>query len=197
MKVTFVIYNFDQSLSDAQAFYRHLEEDLLGGIDPLLWGIDVMNLVCRAAITSDHHQNGVNIYLREDDLPPLLRWHQRPEIIFKLLQDLDSDIIHAFSLGLPLHFRWLRKLLGPEVGLVAHHTGERHWIQMRLWMQQFGLRVVNGFVFHHDKDAQDWRKAALVLPAQPVVSLDNGHRLPERDLLIPQMYRELTTRESV
>jgi len=188
MKVTFVIYHYDPAYREPLEFYRHLHENLLIGIDPSFWGIESLNIVCRAGFNADHQHKNANIYLRQDDLPPVLGWHQRPDLIFDLLHELDSDIIHAFSLGLPLHFRWLRKLLGPDVYLIAHHTGERHWIQMKLWMQQFGLRVVNGFVFHHREDAQPWLKSAIILPAQTVISLENGRSTIRRDRVIPDMY---------
>jgi len=196
MKVSFVLYNFDPEYREPEQFYTNLQENLLSGIDPLGWGIDRINLVCRAGLNADYHTKDISIYLRQDEFRPYLSWHQRPDPIFSLLNELKPDIIHAFSLGLPLHFRWLRKMLGPHVCLVAQHTGESHWIQLKLWLQQFGLRTVDGFVFGHIEDAQPWLKAALILPAQRVISLENGNALIRRDRIIPDLYKELFAPDS-
>ncbi len=191
MNVTFVIYNFDPALEEPQQFYNHLQHNLLSGVDPLVWGIEKINMVCRAGKTADHRIKDINLYLRKDEFPPILRWHQRPEEIFSLVKELNPDVIHAFSLGLPLHYRWLRKLLGPSVRLAAHHTGEHHWIQMKLWMQQFGLRVVDGFVFYQPEDALTWLKSAIILPTQRVISMKKGQNVVHRDRVIPNLYQEL------
>ena len=196
MHVAFVVYHYKPEFKKPEEIYRYFQHDLLNGIDPAMWGIDRLNIVCRAAVNADHRIQNINIYMRRDELPAVLKWHQRPDGIFKLLQTLNPDIIHAFSLGLPLHFRWLRRMFGDDVRLIGHHTGEHRWIQMRLWLQQFGLRVVDGFVFPCRNDAQEWIKAAVILPVQMLVSLDNGHRSVERELVIPNMYRELSSATS-
>jgi hypothetical protein len=191
MHVAFVIYHYDPGWRDVNRFYTHFREDLLGGTDPALWGFDRISLVCRAAIDSDQIHENINIHLRRDNLPHVLHWHQKPELLFDFLKEIDPDVIHAFSLNLPLHYRWLRKTVGPGVCLVAHHTGEHHWIQLKLWMQQFGLRVVNGFVFRYQEDTSAWLKSAVILPSQAVIALSRGRTGISRDRLIPDMYQEL------
>ena len=79
-----------------------------------------------------------------------------------------------FNLGLPLHFRWLRNLLPQKTKIIGHHTGEHIWIQLRLFLQQFGLRTADGFIFENLEDAEPWLKASVILPRQPVFEIPNG-----------------------
>ena len=113
-----------------------------------------------------------NKHYKKDEFDQSLRWWQNPEIFNDYIANLKPDIVYIFGLHLPLHFRWLRHHLNSDVIIIAQHCGEELWLQKNLWLQQFGLRVVNGFVFASQKDAIPWMKCAAILESQPVFEYD-------------------------
>jgi hypothetical protein len=112
-----------------------------------------------------------NKYYVKDEFEQELRWWQNPELLNEHISQLKPDLVYIYGLNLPLHFRWLRHYLATNTIIIAQYCGEDIWIQKNLWLQQFGLRVVNGFVFATKKDANSWRKCAAILDSQPVFEL--------------------------
>jgi len=115
-----------------------------------------------------------------DDFDKKLRWWQEPAPALELLTKRKPDVVLVAGLDLPLNFRWLRRLTGIDVKIIGHHTGETIWPGRNLWLQQFGLRVVDAFIFHKKEDSRPWTKASVILSRQPVFvlpSFDNqGHQ---------------------
>ena len=116
----------------------------------------------------------ITIFFHKDDFPEQLRWCDHPFSLHESVAHIKPDIVHMFNLGLPLHFRWLRNLLPEKTKIIGHHTGEHIWIQLRLFLQQFGLRTADGFIFENLEDAEPWLKASVILPRQPVFEIPNG-----------------------
>lgn len=107
----------------------------------------------------------------KDDFDKKLRWWQEPAPALELLTKRKPDVVLVAGLDLPLNYRWLRRLTGIDVKIIARHTGETLWPGRNLWLQQFGLRVVDAFIFHKKEDSQPWTKASVILARQPVYVL--------------------------
>jgi hypothetical protein len=138
-----------------------------------------ISVVQRATFNTSDTLSDISYHFITDEFEPALRWWQEPESIFQLLADMDPDIIHISGLNLPLQFRWLRRIIGDNIKLIGEHTGESFWAQRNLWIQQFGLRVVDGFIFRKIKDAQAWTKASVILERQPVAEIDLFSKNPQ------------------
>lgn len=121
---------------------------------------------------NNHHSVKENFHYVKDEFDQELRWWQHPEKLNEYIAQFKPDIVYIFGLNLPLHFRWLKHYLPQNTIIIAQYCGEDIWIQKNLWLQQFGLRVVNGFVFTTQKDANSWRKCAAILDSQPVFELN-------------------------
>ncbi len=106
-------------------------------------------------------------YLK-DEFGVNLLWWQNPELVNEFVGSLNPDIVHILGLNLPLHFRWIKHYVPENTKLLGEHTGENLWPQNNLWLQQFGLRVVDGFIFSSKKVAEPWIKCAAILKKQPV-----------------------------
>lgn len=133
----------------------------------------------RAAESKRIQSNNITLIFEKDDFAEELRWCDNPVQLHQTVADLNPDIVHLYNLGLPLHFRWLRNLLPEKTKIIGHHTGEHIWIQLRLFLQQFGLRTADGFIFENMQDADPWLKASVILPRQPVFEIPNGQTPPE------------------
>ncbi len=132
-------------------------------------------IIQRAAENLEIKQDNITRIFIRDQFGENLKWCENPEEINQVAGSLAPDIVHMFNLGLPLHFRWLRNHVPPKTKLVGHHTGEHIWIQMRLFLQQFGLRASDAFVFEDLNDAAPWLTAAVILPNQSVFEIPNGN----------------------
>ena len=130
-----------------------------------------VSIVQRATFNSTRTMENVGYYFINDDLDPKLRWWQKPVQVFKLISQLKPNIIQIHGLDLPIQFRWLRREIGDNIKLVGEHTGEKIWAKRKLWLQQFGLRVADGFIFKDMKDAIPWTKASVILNKQPIVEI--------------------------
>jgi hypothetical protein len=136
--------------------------------------------IFRRAATSEKIRKGkYTVIFHRDSYPEQLRWCNNPVSLHQKVADLDPGLVHLYNLDLPLHFRWLRNQLPENTKIIGHHTGEHIWIQLRLFLQQFGLRTADGFIFEDMTDAAPWLKASIILPRQPVFELPNGESPPE------------------
>lgn len=138
----------------------------LSGIHP-----QSVSIVQRATFNATRIQENIGYYFVNDDFDSRLRWWQKPVPVFKLISKLQPDIIQIHGLDLPLQFRWLRREVGHNIKLVGEHTGEKIWANRKLWLQQFGLRVADGFIFKNKKDAVPWTKASVILNKQPIIEI--------------------------
>ncbi len=126
----------------------------------------------------DYKQNSISIdtYFVKDEFKQNLRWWQNPDRVNELIASLNPDIVHILGLNLPLHFRWLKHHISDTTILLAEHTGEKIWLQKNLWLQQFGLRVVDGFIFQSQEDVKPWKKCAAILERQPVFQIASSFK---------------------
>ncbi len=122
----------------------------------------------RADFNETFTQNNITYYFTRDGYDPTLRWWQEPVASFELLADFKPDLVQIEKLSLPLNFRWLRRIVGEEVKIIGNHGGEDIWAQRNLWLQQFGLRVVDGFIFQKKADTEPWIRNSVILPRQPI-----------------------------
>jgi hypothetical protein len=153
-----------------------------------------ISVVQRATFNISETLNDISYHFIMDEFESALRWWQEPESIFQLLADMEPDIIHVSGLNLPLQFRWLRRIVGDKIKIIGEHTGETFWAQRNLWIQQFGLRVVDGFIFKKIKDAHAWTKASVILEKQPIAEIDLFAMNPQETAkLMVKFYNKLLT----
>jgi len=139
---------------------------------------DAISVVQRATFNSSTMVNRITYYFVRDEFESSLRWWQEPVPVFEQLSEIQPDIIQVAGLNSPLQFRWLRRIVGDNVMIIGEHTGETIWASRNLWLQQFGLRVVNGFIFRNIKDAQEWTKSSVILEKQPISEISISIKNP-------------------
>jgi hypothetical protein len=125
----------------------------------------------RAAFDQIEYSENYTRISVKDNLETKLRWCDNPALLYRSVSDYAPDVVHMFNLGLPLHFRWLARNLSSQTKVIGHHTGEKMWVQLRLFLMQAGLRPVDAFIFSDASKAQSWRKASVILPHQPVIEI--------------------------
>jgi hypothetical protein len=149
------------------------------------WLIDILNqkssmnnpdiyVIQRASKNAQISKDNITTLYVKDSYGPNLRWCDNPEDLNQKIADLKPDIVHMFNLALPLHFRWLKNYLSNGTKLIGHHTGERIWVQLRLFLQQFGLRAADAFIFENIDEAKPFLKASVILPHQPIFEIPNS-----------------------
>jgi len=138
-----------------------------------------LTIIRRSDVNYEFRTNNTTIVLRRDNFPPLLSWWQEPEDLFRYITTFNPELIHIMGLDLPLHFRWLRKQVGDFPYILGQYTGEQIWPNIKIWMQQFGLRTADGFLFEDKQVADIWLKRAAILCRQDIFKIKNLHRNPE------------------
>jgi hypothetical protein len=136
--------------------------------------------VQRAAVSKSGEVDAINYYFIEDAFGVRLRWWQEPVPALESLVQLKPDVILVAGLDLPLNFRWLRRLTGIDIKIIGCHTGETIWPRRNLWLQQFGLRVADAFLFQTIEDNRPWKKASVILTRQPVYQIESLDRGTEK-----------------
>jgi hypothetical protein len=142
--------------------------------------VDTISVVQRSLFKKKSSVNDVDYYFITDEFDPILRWWQEPEQAFQLLFEINPEVIVIRSLDLPLQFRWLRRIIGENVIIIGEHTGEEIWASRNLWLQQFGLRVADGFLFNNLKKSHPWTKASVILEKQPIIEIDLNSNDPQK-----------------
>jgi hypothetical protein len=150
-----------ESIRDQHILYTHIKQCTISSIC----------VVQRATFEETITYEGINYYFVTDEYQPLLRWWQEPVSSIELLADLKPQIIHVYGLDLPLNFRWLRRMVGRDTIIIGQHMGEDIWASRNLWLQQFGLRLIDGFIFHHKEEERLWIKASVILSKQPIFEI--------------------------
>lgn len=140
---------------------------------------EVISVVQRATFNEMTKSEEVNYYFVKDEFESSLLWWQEPVSVIEQISELKADIIHVHGLNLPLQFRWLRREVGDKIKIVGEHTGESFWANRNLWLQQFGLRVVDGFIFEDMEVAHSWTKASVILEKQPVANISLSNKNPK------------------
>jgi len=130
-----------------------------------------LRIVQRATFNASKNFENVTYNFLKDEFDPTLLWWQEPITVIEHISKLKPDVILVRGLNLPLQFRWLRREVGKKIIIIGEHTGEPFWASRNLWLQQFGLRVVDGFIFQDLKKAHSWTKASVILDKQPIVKL--------------------------
>jgi hypothetical protein len=130
-----------------------------------------LSVIQRAAFEDSIVKDDITYFFCRDEYPPLLRFWQKPMSSLQKIVDLQAEIVQVTGLGSPLQFRWIRRMAGDKVKLIGYHTGEVIWTNRKIWLQQFGLRVVDGFIFKNEEDSKLWVKSAAILPRQPIYTI--------------------------
>jgi hypothetical protein len=131
-------------------------------------------IIQRSSEDNRNKEDDIIKYFVKDGFGSYLRWCDNPEELHQLIAEINPDVVHMFDLGLPMQFRWLKNHLNNGTKLIGHHMGERIWVQLRLFLQQFGLRAADAFIFDDMEYAKPYLKASVILPHQPVFEIANG-----------------------
>lgn len=194
MKIAYLKLLPDGNFKDPEAYIEsmYLPDKLLQELRTT--HLLTINVVQRITFNSTKNVNNISYYFVTDEFAPLLRWWQEPVPVLQLLSKIEPDIIHVSGLNLPLQFRWLRRIIGDGIIIIGEHTGESIWANRNLWLQQFGLRVVDGFIFNNMKDAHPWTKASVILEKQPIAEIATSSKdITETAKLLMNFYTELRT----
>ena len=130
-----------------------------------------LRIVQRAIFNAKKIYENVAYNFLKDEFDPSLRWWQDPVAVIKHVSKLKPDVVLVRGLNLPLQYRWLRREVGEKIKIIGEHTDEKIWANRNLWLQQFGLRVVDGFIFKDLKTARSWTKASVILDKQPIAEI--------------------------
>jgi hypothetical protein len=151
-----------------------------------------VSVVQRAGFQETYSQDKITYYFTRDEYGSTLRWWQEPMNALEILLQIKPDIIEVAGLSLPLNFRWMRRIIGDKIKIVGRHTGEDIWAQRNLWLQQFGLRVVDGFIFQKKADTEPWIRASVILPRQPLYILNAYGTKEESEIKkLQRIYHEM------
>ena len=168
MHIIFINYHYNPKITVPEQYFEQTGDKHQFYIHLCRSGIDKVTVIQRAPFRYKTKISDIHYYFIKDEFEPRLRWCDKPVKVHTTAAALEPDIVHIYGLDLPIHFRWLRKTTGSQVILAGQHTGERKWLQRTLWLQQFGLRIVDGFIFKNKEETKPWLKAAVILPGQPV-----------------------------
>ena len=171
MKIAYLKLLPDGNFMDPEAYINsmYLPDKLLQELRTT--HLLTINVVQRITFNSTKNVNNISYYFVTDEFAPSLRWWQEPVTILKRLSKFQPNIIQVRGLDLPLQFRWMRRVVGDKIKIIGEHTGETIWANRNLWLQQFGLRVVDGFIFDRLKDAREWTKTSVILENQPIAEI--------------------------
>jgi len=171
MHIVYLNLYSDKNSFDPDSFYKssYLPHSLFAKLS--MTHHQSISIVQRATFNAISMPEKVGYYFVNDEFDLTLRWWQEPVAVFKQISKIQPDIINVRGLDLPLQFRWLRREVGDKIKIVGEHTGEMIWASRNLWLQQFGLRVVDGFIFKNMKDAITWTKASAILDKQPITGI--------------------------
>ena len=193
MHVIFINYHYNPKITNPQEYFEYNKDKVKFYTDIVQSGIDQVSVIQRAPYSNKVELSGIRYYFIKDEFNAELRWCEKPIKLHTTVAALEPDIVHIAGLDLPIHYRWVRKTIGNKVILIGQHTGEKKWLQRILWLQQFGLRVVDGFIFKNNTDANPWLKAAVILSKQPVYKISGISQYTKKaaDQLV-KMYKELS-----
>ncbi len=173
--------------------YLKLQENRHQHFTHLLQQPDIsICIVQRASFEETYSRDNITYYFVRDEYQSTLRWWQEPASSFELLADIKPDLIQIAGFNLPLNFRWLRRIIGESIKIIGTHTGEDIWANRNIWLQQFGLRVVDGFIFQKKADTEPWIRTSVILPRQPIFILDAyGGETQKEEEKLRDIYREI------
>ncbi len=176
MNVAYLYLHSQKSLHNSKAYFEGNREQHTLYTHIKQGGISSISVVQRATFDEKINHKDINYYFVTDEFQPLLRWWQEPVASFEVLAELKPQIIHVYGLDLPLNFRWLRRMVGKDTIIIGQHMGEDIWANRNIWLQQFGLRPVDGFIFHHKEEEHLWIKASVILSKQPIFEIARSPR---------------------
>jgi len=176
MVVAYLYLHSQKSLHNSKAYFESDREQHILYTHIKQGGISSISVVQRAAFDETITHKDIDYYFVTDEFQPLLRWWQEPVASIEFLAELKPQIIHVYGLDLPLNFRWLRRMVGKDTIIIGQHMGEDIWANRNLWLQQFGLRPVDGFIFNHKEEERLWRKASVILSKQPIFEIARSPR---------------------
>jgi len=168
MNIVFLYLNYESDIFNHQDYFNsHPNLHALHKLIKQRPDSDI-SVIQRATFKSTPVVDGVQYFFTVDEYSARLRWWQEPRSSIAIIKNLKPNIAHVPDLNLPLQFRWLRRQVGNDVAIIGEHTGETIWANRKIWLQQFGLRVVDGFIFTSESDKNLWIKTSVILPRQTI-----------------------------
>jgi hypothetical protein len=192
MHLVFIQYHYDAKIKTPEDYFSGNNDKVQFYLRLQQAGIEKVSIIQRAPFSQKMASDGITYYFINDEYKPRLRWCDKPVKVHTTAAGIEPDLIHVYGLNLPLHFRWLRKTVGKNVFLIGQHTGENIWLQRILWLQQFGLRVVDGFIFENQQQAKPYFKAAVILPRQSLSKIPGINKYAKKSAnRLVRIYKEI------
>lgn len=168
MKIAYLYFSYEPDIQHHEDYFKSdprphlLHKQLKQDSD-----LDI-TVIQRSAFEGTHVVDGVKYYFIADEFSNTLRWWQEPKSSIAVIKKLNLNILQVAGLNLPLQFRWLRRQIGHNITIIGQHTGETIWANRKIWLQQFGLRVVDSFIFASESDKSPWTRTSVILPRQTI-----------------------------
>jgi hypothetical protein len=195
MHVVYIQYHYDTATRTPEDYLEKNKEKVQFYIDIHQAGIERVSIIQRAPFSQKIVLNEMHYYFIKDEYGAILRWYEKPVKVHTTATAIEPDIIHVYGLNLPIHYRWLRKSIGRNIFLLGQHCGEKIWLQRILWLQQFGLRVVDEFIFQNEDDLKHYLKAAVILPKQALYKIADLDQYTKKSAArLVKIYQELVNK---
>lgn len=181
MHVVFINYGYPGDVSDPDALLARFE-GLAGWADGVVQAGGQASVIQRFGRDARLQRGNVAYRFVADGPQPALRSWQRAPRVQAVAVALCRETVaaggqaalHVNGLMYGVQARLLRRLLPRPVPIVVQHHAEQPPAGRRAPLARWGLRAADGFFFTAAQQADPWRAARLMLPAQPVFSIMEG-----------------------
>jgi hypothetical protein len=198
MHIVFIQYHYDAKIKKPDDYFEKNKEKMQFYLNIHQAGIERLSVIQRAPFSQKTVFNAINYHFISDEYGVRLRWCEKPDKVHNTAAAIKPDLIQVSGLNLPIHLRWLRKTTGKDALIVGQYTGENIWLQRILWLQQFGLRLADGFIFENEEQAKPYLKAAVILPRQALYKIPGINQYTKKAAnRLAKIYRKLFNQQKV
>jgi glycosyltransferase involved in cell wall biosynthesis len=152
MKFIFAGYDFIKEYSDPKVWLHRIR--MYNGILEALGKKHDVLSIHQINYVGEHIDNDVNYsFVRTSKIGRYL-----PAKLHRFIKKQNPDVVVVQGLHNPLQVMQLRLALGPKVGIIVHHHGERPFIGIKKYLQLWASRHVDGYVFASHDIGMEWIK---------------------------------------
>jgi len=173
MKIVLLSYYYEGDLKDGEALIDryHTLSGWAGGLHRE--GADV-TVIHRFHTSQTLEREGVRYQFISDRYGPRLRPWQIPRDVHRQVRAVQPSLIHIHGLFFALQARSLRKTLSETPAIVIQHHAEMPCQGMRGWIQQFGLKNADAFLFASREIGQIWADRGIIAAMEKVFPVMEG-----------------------
>lgn len=168
MHTIFLNYHYDEELTTVNSLLKRYHSSK-NWCEAVAKHGGKISYIQRFHLTGRQTINGVDYYFINDNLPQRLSWYQNPKAFHEEIIKLKPDVIHYN--GHAVHFKYLRPLLPAKTAVVWQHHGGLPPSFLKRFVYKPVYRLLDGFMFTSFVQAEDWKKANLILPCQSVYEM--------------------------